>query len=285
MRDGEPVWSDDTATAQAGPAPQPRPAAGPPAGLRVAIPLHDGRRMLGGVEVAWPPAALLTAGQRQQIAELARYVGPALIRTLRVSGADRSRASHPDSPPEWLQEVVDAVPEPTAALTPIRDDNGEVADFTFSCANREAIALLGPGSHDIAGRRLLAVIPWAAVSGAFASILQAFVTGAPYRDHAHRYVHDTGGVRHRAVIGLKASRVDGDILLLGLRLPGQRAGWPGGAAASPDSGLIQRLARRLVGVGRGGRPGPLVARCSDDPRRPAFCRPDPGRRAPLRAAP
>jgi PAS domain S-box-containing protein len=256
MRDGEPVWSDDGPAGGAGAPPPPRPAREPAAGLRVAIPLRDGRHLLGGIEVAWPLATVLTAGQRRQIAALARYVGPALVRTLRVSGGDGSRPSRPDRAPEWLQEVVDAVPEPMAALAPIRGDEDEAADFTFLCANRAAVALLGSGSHDIAGRRLLAVVPWAAVSGAFASIRQAFVTGAPYRDDAHGYVHDSGGGRRRVVIGLTASRVGGDILLLGLRLPGERSGWPASAAAVPDSGLIERLSQ--AGFWEWDVPGGLV---------------------------
>lgn len=145
--------------------------------------------------------------------------------------------------PAWLQEVVDAVPEPMAALAPVRLGDGEIADFTFAYANRAAVALLGPSPDGGAGRRLLEAVPWAATSGAFESIRQAFLTGVPYRDDAHSYVHDTGGIRHRATIGLTAGRIAGDTLLLGLRPAGERAGWPASGAAAPDAGVIQRLSR------------------------------------------
>ncbi len=143
----------------------------------------------------------------------------------------------------WLQEVVDAVPEPMAALVPVRLGDGEVADFMLACANQAAIALLWPGPDDGSGRRLLEAVPWAGASGAFASIRQAFMTGVPYRDDAHGYVHDAGGGARRATIGLSAGRIDGDTLLLGLRPAGEAAGRPAGRATAPDAGVIQRLSR------------------------------------------
>jgi PAS domain S-box-containing protein len=227
IRTGEPVWSDqsDLDTSQT-------------TGVRVAVPLRDGRHLLGAVEIAWAAGAAVAADQRLQIAALARYVGPALIRTLLVGdGRQPQRASPHGRAPAWLQEVVDAVPEPMAALTPIRDDDGDITDLEFSCANRAAVMLLGSGSHDITGRRLLEVAPWAAASGAFISVRQAFTAGAPYRDDAHVFVRDTGSGRHRATIGLTASRIADDILLLGLR-PASR---PQGAVTVPDYAAIQRL--------------------------------------------
>jgi PAS domain S-box-containing protein len=244
MRTGEPAWSDEPTSAGMRPAQGAGPDLAPDlakdraAEVRVAVPLRDGRRLLGGVEIAWAAGSVVVAEQRREIAALAQYVGSALIRTQVVGGGPPGDLrSHPGRAPAWLQEVVDAVPEPTAALTPIRDDDGDVADFMFSCANRAAVSLLGSGSHDIAGRRLLEAAPWAAASGAFGSIRQAFVAGAPYRDEAHVYVLDTGSGRHRATIGLTASRIADDVLLLGLR----PAGRPAFAATAPDSGVIQRL--------------------------------------------
>jgi PAS domain S-box-containing protein len=248
MRKGEPAWSDEPTPA--GPSGEPTSAGsgGPDlaadrtAGVRVAVPLRDGRRPLGAVEIAWAAGAVVAAEQRREIAALAQYVGPALIRTLLVGDRRPSqRASHQDRAPAWLQEIVDAVPEPMAALTPIRDDAGDVADFAFSCANRAAVVLLGSGSQDIAGRRLLEAAPWAAASGAFLAIRQAFAAGAPYRDDAHVYVRDTGSGRHRAAIGVTASRIADDILLLGLRPAGGSQGGSQGAATVPDGGAIQRL--------------------------------------------
>jgi len=135
------------------------------------------------------------------------------------------------------------VPEPTATLAPIRDDDGDVTDVVVSCANQAAVSLLGPGSGDLAGRRLLEVAPWAAASGAFAAIRGAFSAGAPYRDEAHVYVQDTGGIRHRATAGVMAARIADDIVLLSVRPAGPLAGGPGWTTAAADSGVIQRLAR------------------------------------------
>jgi len=257
LRTGEPAWSDEPApggmsagapggTAAGAPVAQraePPPAGDHAAGVRVAVPLRDGRRLLGGVEIAWAAGSVVPAEQRREIAALAQYVGPALIRTLLVGGGRQGdRGSDAGRAPAWLQEVVDAVPEPMAALAPIRDDSGDVADFTFFCANRAAVELLGSGSHDIAGRRLLEAVPWAAASGAFASIRQAFSASSPFRDQAHVYAQDTGGVRHRAIIGVTASRLADDILLLGFR-PASPGANGSASAPVPDSGIIQRLSR------------------------------------------
>ncbi len=247
VREGEPAWSDElmlagTRLADRG---QPPPAAGErSAGVRVAVPLRDGRRLLGAVEISWAEGWLVTTEQRQQIVAHARYVGPALIRTLLVGdGRQRHREPEPGRGPAWLQEVVDAVPEPTAGLVPIRDDDADITDVVFSCANQAAVSLLGPGSGDLAGRRLLEVMPWAAASGAFAAIRAAFSAGAPYRDDAHVYVQDIGSVRHRATIGVTAARIADDILLLGLRPAGPQPGGAGWTTAAADSVVIQRLAR------------------------------------------
>jgi PAS domain S-box-containing protein len=263
-----PAWSDQPPpagmTQQAAGMTLPRLAGLPVApgvvdGLRVAVPLWDGRHRLGGVEIAFPRGLVLTAGERQDVAALAAQVGPALIRTLFVGrGRQPPGSSHPGREPAWLRQVVDAVPEPMAALSPVSDADGAVADFTFSCANRAAVLLLGSGGHDIAGRRLLEAIPWAAESGAFASIRRAFATGLPYRDEAHAYVQQTGGGRRRATIGLTASRIGGDVLLA-LRPAAELADGPsdpagqdgrGGLAESPSrgaalpaAGVIQRLAQ------------------------------------------
>jgi PAS domain S-box-containing protein len=242
LREGEPAWSDDqTPTGM-----RLTPLGGSPVamdrtiGARVAVPLRDGRRLLGGVEVAWAAGLALTAEQRRDIAALTQHVGPALIRTLLVGGVpQRDRAWNPGRSPEWLQQILDGVPEPTAALTPIHGDDGEVADFMISCANRQAALLLGSGSHAVAGTRLLDAVPWAAASGAFGSIRRAFVTGVPYRDDALGYVHDAGGVRQPATIGLTASRIADEVLLLALRPPGPQVR----GTAAPDPEVIQRLSR------------------------------------------
>jgi PAS domain S-box-containing protein len=246
MREGQPAWSDEPRRPGTRPArgAEPHLSGNRTAGVRVAVPLRDGGRLLGGVEMAWAEGCLVAPEQRREVAALAQYVGPAVVRTLLVGGGrQRHPASHPGRAPAWLQEIVDAVPEPMAALAPIRDNDTDVADLEISCANRAAVELLGSGSHDIAGRRLLEVIPWAAASGAFVAIRQAFSAGAPYRDDAHAYVLDTGGVRHRATIGVTASRIADDILLLGLRPGRESAGGPASAATAPDSRVIQRLSR------------------------------------------
>ena len=91
LREGQPAWSDEPLPGglrSAGRAPAARPG-----GLRVAIPLRDGRRLLGCVEIAWAAGSVVTSEQRAEIIALAQYVGPALIRTLLVTDGQQQRTS------------------------------------------------------------------------------------------------------------------------------------------------------------------------------------------------
>ena len=212
-----------------------RPA--PPVnGTRLAVPLYSGRKLIGAIEIAWPTGTDFAPDARREIVAVAQSVAPALVRALRF--ADFEDAAAPAPAHSSWQTVVAGLGEPAMVLTPLRDSRAAVLGFRIAAANGLAVELLSPGS-ELLGRRLLEVAPWVDVSGAFEALRTAFETGIPYRDDAVGGLRAADGALREAVIGLTATRIDGDLLLLCLRQPR-------GPVADPDR--WSRLAR-LSGVG------------------------------------
>ncbi|MFI6154827.1 SpoIIE family protein phosphatase [Kitasatospora sp. NPDC051170] len=161
----EELWPGDPATAA--------PSVGSGSGsARAVLPLLDGGRCLGALELLWPGTAPeLTAAQRRQLHALADLCATLLT------------PSGQAPPPRDVTDLVDGLLTPALLLEPVLLDplqhGGLVTDFTIRRANARFRDPLGRPRDELEGASFLASYPVAAAGGLFQHLLRVHRTGTP----------------------------------------------------------------------------------------------------------
>jgi serine phosphatase RsbU (regulator of sigma subunit)/PAS domain-containing protein len=161
-----------------------------PRGARAALPLHDSRAMIGSMVICWPqPLPDFPAPLRRQLVALADLAAHALVTQL-PSGdqADRHRAS-------WIFGLMDGLLEGFVFAHAVRDDDGEITDFSIDHVSARFRDPAGRGAADLTGRQLLELYPAAAIAGGlFDSCARALATGEPQYVAGEIVAAQTGNV-------------------------------------------------------------------------------------------
>lgn len=217
--------------------------------VHAAAPIRVDRGLVGAVEVAWPAGSAFPAEVRGEIVAVLAAIGPAVVRSRRLSESVAVLAEDDPDPPRdsaRLREFIDAAWEPMLLVSALPDSLGQAGGLRVAAANPSAVDLLtgGGAGPDPVGRRLAESLPWAVASGALQALRTVLDTGTPYRDSAHSYAEITGTGRHIRYASIAAVRLDESLLLVSLRPEGQV-----GAGAGPDSHAHEARLRRLSGVG------------------------------------
>lgn len=135
---------------------------------RAVLPLLDGGRCLGALELLWPgDAPELTGIQRRQLQALAD-----LCTTL-LAPAGQS------PPPQDVTDLVDGLLTPALLLEPVLLPGGRVTDFTIRRTNARFRDPLGRPREELEGASILTTYPIAAAGGLFDRLLRAHRTGTP----------------------------------------------------------------------------------------------------------
>ncbi|WP_369185140.1 PP2C family protein-serine/threonine phosphatase [Streptomyces sp. Y1] len=203
---------------------------GPDSGTaRAVLPLLDGGRCRGALELLWPGAAPdLAPPDRRRLRALADLCATLLAPTGNTS------------PPEDVTDVVDGLLTPALLLEPVLHGD-TVADFTIRRANTRFRDPLGRTRDALEGTSLLAAYPVAAAGGLFEQLLRAHRTGTPLPDETVPLVLKHGRSATPATARLAIAPLGG-LLLVEWRLETDRA------APGDDEAALLRLAQRLARV-------------------------------------
>ena len=79
-----------------------------------------------------------------------------------------------------LQSVLAASPDGVMAFESVRDDGGQIADFTWTLVTPLAGEIVGKAPESLVGRRMLDVFPGNAEAGLFGGYASAVETGEPF---------------------------------------------------------------------------------------------------------
>ena len=103
-----------------------------------------------------------------------------------------------------LSATLDSLMDPHVIFEAVRDERGDIVDFTFSDANDAAIAYNRSTREEMIGARLLDILPGHKSSGVFATYVHAVETGEPMiLDDSVYYNEVHGSWRHCDVRALK----------------------------------------------------------------------------------
>ncbi|MFJ5835008.1 SpoIIE family protein phosphatase [Streptomyces sp. NPDC093089] len=116
-----------------------------------------------------------------------------------------------------LQSVFDALPGPAVLLTPLRSESGDVEDFRIEAATPEAVDVAGHQGRELVGRRVLETYPTVAGSALWDGYLGTLVTGEVYEGDPFTYVEVSRGVQEESVYSVRASRLDGRLVVSWIR--------------------------------------------------------------------
>jgi PAS domain S-box-containing protein len=98
----------------------------------------------------------------------------------------RASAANLGAGEERFRVAADAMLEPVAVISPVRDRGATIVDFRFEYANDAYCALLAVGREDLLGQRVGSVYPRFAGSEGFAECCRVVQTGTPLRTEAAR---------------------------------------------------------------------------------------------------
>ncbi len=146
-----------------------------PCGARAALPLHDSGTTIGAMVICWPePRADFPGPLRRQLTALADLAGHALV--TQMPGGDQA-ARHRAS---WIFGLMDGLLEGFMFFRAVRDDDGEITDFSIDHVSARFRDPAGRGAAELTGRQVLEVYPAAALAGGlFDSCARAIATGEP----------------------------------------------------------------------------------------------------------
>jgi len=116
---------------------------------------------------------------------------------------------------ERFRTSLDQLHEAVSVFTSIRDDDGDIVDFTWSYANEAAAAMTGWAVEDIEGRSLLELLPEHGPSGMFDVYKHVAETGEPWSQSPLWYEDMWGdGVRGQRAFDVRASKLhDGFVVV------------------------------------------------------------------------
>jgi serine phosphatase RsbU (regulator of sigma subunit) len=152
------------------------PLIGPwPHGARAVLPLPGHGAPLGAMEICWPQARPeFPLPLRRQLTALAEVCAQAI--GVRLAHGDLA-ADHRAS---WALALLDSLPGSALFATAVRDDAGQVGDFSIRHLSSGFSDPAGRPAADLAGRPLLEAYPAAALDGGlYDRAVQALVTGEP----------------------------------------------------------------------------------------------------------
>jgi serine phosphatase RsbU (regulator of sigma subunit) len=174
-----------------------------PGGARAALPLQDSGAIIGSMVICWPePLAEFPAPLRRQLAALADLAAHALL--TRLPGGDQA-ARHRAS---WIFGLMDGLLEGFVFAHAIRDDGGEVTDFTIDHVSARFRDPAGRGAAELTGRQLLELYPAMALAGGlFDSCVRALVTGEPQYVAGEILAAQTGNVGTMPVPAVRIARL------------------------------------------------------------------------------
>lgn len=110
-------------------------------------------------------------------------------------------------------DALEALPEATAVLAPVRDPAGVVTDFIFHYANRVAATVLGAGSGELTGRSVLAALP-AFPRDLFEQFVAVLDEGAAMRTQLDYRDAFAGRAGFDGRFDVSASRIGGRLLVV-----------------------------------------------------------------------
>jgi anti-anti-sigma factor len=110
-------------------------------------------------------------------------------------------------------DALEALPEPTVVLAPVRDDAGAVTDFVFDYANRVAETAFGAAPDGLTGRSVLAALP-AFPRNLFEQFVAVLDEGAALRTQVDYHDAFAGRAGFEGRFAVSASRIGGRLLVV-----------------------------------------------------------------------
>lgn len=179
-------------------------------GGRVAVPTGTGGRIVGVVEICWPPP--LPPHHRRWERQLDALAGLA-ARTLDTWDGVVTTVTAAD-PVGDLVDLLDSLREPAVLLTPCIDSGDQVADFRIHHANASFTDPGGRPRTRIVGARLLETYPLTAgPSGLLDKIQRVYATGEPFRAQSMRLTTQVDQVPLTVVTDVTLNRFAGNVLM------------------------------------------------------------------------
>jgi PAS domain-containing protein len=184
------------------------PVIGTPAGARVVLALRQRNgELLGVMEAIWPgPLTAFTTEIRQHLPSLS--AGCARVVAARLAHGDLAAAQ----PKAAVFALLDGLADSVLVVQAIRDDAGQVTDFSISHVSPGFCDPAGRARADLARLTLLEAYPASvAGSGLFARAMRVLAGGAPQ--------HVPGPLRESLASGLGVTEAEsGQVPLAGLRV-------------------------------------------------------------------
>jgi PAS domain-containing protein len=188
VADGNPVWwpagtPPEDATGRLRPA-----VLGAWTGARAALPLVAAGTLVGAVEICW--ARPMDPDGARLLRELAA-LADLCLRALRLhedeaggvglgAGGGTAAGGGPGLD-AWLPALLDGLAGSVLLARAVRDDQGEVGDFTVTYVNRDFVDPIGLAVDEVRGARLLDLYPlMGADDGLFGRAVDVLRTGTPY---------------------------------------------------------------------------------------------------------
>ncbi|GII70635.1 hypothetical protein Sme01_31110 [Sphaerisporangium melleum] len=126
--------------------------------------------------------------------------------------ADGRAVAPVTGPAPLIQAVLDAIPAQAAWYTPIRGQDGMIADFEVRAASPLAKDVHGRTGKELVGLRVLPAYPTVAGTALWEGYLRAMETGDPEEISGYVHLETREGVPHRSVYTVTATRVAGGLL-------------------------------------------------------------------------
>ncbi|WP_020521104.1 SpoIIE family protein phosphatase [Catelliglobosispora koreensis] len=114
---------------------------------------------------------------------------------------------------QWMREVLGTVYGQGKLLSPVRDDNGQITDFTVDYATKEVTTLFGRSLADLTGARLLDLEPHLASNGVFDGYVEAYEKGVAFERPASYETVLFRGRPRRLLLRRRAFRVADHLLV------------------------------------------------------------------------
>jgi serine phosphatase RsbU (regulator of sigma subunit) len=176
---------------------------------RAWLPVRRRGRVIGVIGVLWADPCPFDPAARQAVARLAATGAGQLRRLLTAAPVEEGWG-------DWLagiQPVFDVLPTSAAVLSPVRDADGAVVDFTYVAASPEAVDVAGRRGGELVSRRLRDCYPTIFGTEVWMAHLEVLAGGQPREIGPFAYVEVAGGVQAEAVFTLRISRFGTGLLI------------------------------------------------------------------------
>lgn len=129
----------------------------------------------------------------------------------------------PGAVPDLFRTALDAMLDSVAIDVAVRDAEGRLVDFEIAYLNPVAIDLLGRGSDDLVGRRMLEAYPTIAGTELFAAYCSVVETGVPVALDAHPFHTVIDGEAVTAWYHVRAARLGDGLVIVTRDVTAERA--------------------------------------------------------------